>query len=215
MKTVLRDCRVYRFQSDKKEAEIGDIVCRYSDGRIALVNPLTVEDPNRGKHYVHDLFVVDPKLSIRKGDLIVCSMYPMSVFTSDQDYKSHMTHLHRVIGSTKKMLNVGELPEKFVEEYVQKQGFEDCIVEYEEGFHTELDLTTNSKTILPKNKGRELVIGTHTDHTLVEVTFTKAELRHIRSDVNQRIRYAPEENTAEEESLAASILKKISNIVNL
>jgi len=105
----------------KEKRGVGQIVERPSDGVLAIVNVLTINDnqPCREK----DLYFVLDIVGIRIGELYIddCNEVRKCVI-DDEDYWRARLDYKRIIATTANDLEIPGIPKSFVEVYAKEQG---------------------------------------------------------------------------------------------
>ncbi len=174
METVKKKCIIESVYTDKKN-EVGDIVERPSDKALAIINPLTIDDPQESNTIL--LYVLSPTDKIENGDWYMDTFAnTIMIANVNTDHNHYIDSCHKIISSTNKKLNIPSPSKHFIKKYVQFDGrIENILVEYD----YDVDVSENHKLKVSNN---EIVIRP------VKDSYTASEVDKLLSNIVQDVK---------------------------
>lgn len=126
----------------EKAANIGDIVSRNNRSELAIVNPLTINDPNKNKHQTEHLYITSDE-EIKEGDW--CILFKDHKNYLYQSLDTDNSNAKKIIATTDEQITadfstpgttfVPSIPKSFLQSYVKAYNdgnpITEVMVEYE------------------------------------------------------------------------------------
>lgn len=191
--------------SSEKEPQINQIVSRKSDNRLAIVNELTVEDPNRHLHTTQHLYIISNE-EIKEGDWFVLrnkeikkcykaiNQYEVSYDLVENQYDlESRAFCKKIIATTNpelwrfefsedRVAKIGiDFVERFVKEWNKGNKIEKVMVEYESVWFEGDDNPNNCKEELKLRSNGTVIIS-----PIEEKKYSKY---HINMAIREAIMY--------------------------